>query len=260
MIDPAIAGRNFVVTGGTKGVGRSTAELFLAQGANVAVSARDGKAGAEAVAEMAEGASGEVFFAEGDAADAAGVERFIDASKERFGQLDGLIANVGLMHIGTALSTSLEDWRRVLDTNLSSAFYLAKYGVPALEEAGGGTIVLTAGELGLVGARETIAYCAAKGGLVNFTRALAVDCAPSGIRVNCVCPGPIDTPLLREWYASAEDPAALQRAQEEPVLLKRVATADEVAMASLVMSSQLSSYQTGTLILVDGGLTASYGL
>lgn len=248
-----------LVTGATEGAGFATARLFGLEGAAVVISGRSAEKGERALdALRAEGI--EAVFLAGDAADPHSVESLVRRADKHYGRLDHLVANVGLMAIGTAEDTELDVWRQVIDLNLTSAFLLAKYGLPVVARGGGGTMVLTAGELGLVGARATVAYCAAKGGVINLSKALAVDAAEHGIRVNCVCPGPIDTPLLHEWYASAEDPAALKASQEDPVLLKRVASADEVARATLFLSSDDSSYTTGSNLMVDGGLTASYGL
>jgi NAD(P)-dependent dehydrogenase (short-subunit alcohol dehydrogenase family) len=121
-------------------------------------------------------------------------------------------------------------------------------------------VILTASELGLVGAAESAAYCASKGGVVNLTRALAIDSASLGVRVNCLCPGPIDTPMLRGWYATGADPVAFERRQVEPVLLKRHGRPEEIADAALFLASDSSSFMTGAMLTVDGGATSWYGL
>ena len=164
------------------------------------------------------------------------------------------------MPTGTAPETSEDAWRLAIDVNLGGAFRLAKFGIPALVRAGGGSIVLTASELGLVGASNAAAYCASKGGVVNLTRAMAIDCGPLGIRVNCLCPGPIETPMLREWFEEASDPAEAERVQTEPVLLGRIGRPHEIADAAVHLASDASSYMTGSMMVVDGGATAWYGL
>jgi NAD(P)-dependent dehydrogenase (short-subunit alcohol dehydrogenase family) len=171
-----------------------------------------------------------------------------------------LYASAGVMPTGTAPETSEEDWRLAIEVNLGGCFRLAKFGIPALQRAGGGSIILTASELGLVGASRSAAYCAAKGGVVNLTRALAIDCGPLGIRVNCLCPGPIETPMLRDWLNAAPDPAGAERVQVSPVLLGRIGRPDEIAEAALHLASDASSYATGSITVVDGGATAWYGL
>jgi NAD(P)-dependent dehydrogenase (short-subunit alcohol dehydrogenase family) len=120
-------------------------------------------------------------------------------------------------------------------------------------------VILTASELGLVGASRSAAYCAAKGGVVNLVRALAIDAAPLGVRVNCLCPGPVDTPMLRGWLESG-DRAELERIQIEPVPMKRFGRPVEIAEAVVFLASDASSFMTGSVLVVDGGVTASYGL
>jgi NAD(P)-dependent dehydrogenase (short-subunit alcohol dehydrogenase family) len=171
-----------------------------------------------------------------------------------------LYANAGVLESGTAPETSLETWQRIIDVNLSGQFHLVKYGIPALVEAGGGSIILTASELGLVGASECVAYCAAKGGVVNMTRALAIDCAPHGIRVNCICPGPIRTNMIERFFAEADDRDEVERRQIEPVLLKRLGEPEEIARTAVHLASDESSYTTGAIHVVDGGITTGYGL
>src|SRR6266498_2477886 len=133
----------------------------------------------------------------------AGKVAVVTGAEEAYGAVHVLYASAGVMPTGTAPETSEADWRLAIEVNLGGAFRLAKFGIPALRRAGGGAIVLTASELGLVGASQAAAYCAAKGGVVNLTRALAIDCGPLGIRVNCLCPGPIETPMLRGWFDAA---------------------------------------------------------
>jgi len=188
------------------------------------------------------------------------VRELVHEARAAFGRLDVLYGNAGLLETGTAPATSEATWRRVLDTNLAGQFHLAKHGIPLLAQDGGGSIVLTASELGLVGASECVAYCAAKGGLINMTRALAIDCAPLGIRVNCVAPGPVRTGLLEGFFASSPDPAATEARQVEPVLLRRIAEPEEIARAALHLACEESSYTTGSVMVVDGGATAWYGL
>jgi NAD(P)-dependent dehydrogenase (short-subunit alcohol dehydrogenase family) len=144
--------------------------------------------------------------------------------------------------------------------NLAGQFYLAKYGIPALIRSGGKVILFTASELGTVGASATVAYCAAKGGVINMTRAVAIDCAPHGIRVNCLCPGPVETPMLRDWINADPNPQQLEQIQKTPVLMKRFGTPEEIAEVALFLASDASSFMTGAVIVADGGATAWYGL
>lgn len=255
----SLGGKVAVVTGATSGIGRESCIRFAAAGAKVVVAGRRVEAGASVVSEI-EGDGGSARFVETDVRDPTAVEHLIAAAEEAFGQVDVLVSAAGVMPTGTAPETSVEAWRLAIDTNLAGPFYLAKYGIPALLRAGGGSIVVIASELGLVGARESAAYCAAKGGLVNLVRALAVDHAPQGVRVNCLCPGPIDTPLLQSWFASGPDPEARKQRQIEPVPLGRLGRSAEIAEAALFLASDASSYFAGSIVVADGGATSWYGL
>jgi NAD(P)-dependent dehydrogenase (short-subunit alcohol dehydrogenase family) len=259
MGDGRLAGKVAVVTGGTSGLGRAGAIRFAREGANVAVASRREEEGRRVVDEISS-AGGEALFFRTDVRVSQDVEALVAQAEDRFGKIDVLYASAGVMLTGTAPETTDEVYEQVLDVNVGGSFRLAKYGIPALVRAGGGSIVLTASELGLVGAREAVAYCASKGAVVNMTRALAVDCGELGIRVNCLCPGPIDTPMLRDWFEAGEDPAELERRQTEPVLLKRVGEPEEIAETALFLASDASSFMTGAVVVADGGATAWYGL
>jgi NAD(P)-dependent dehydrogenase (short-subunit alcohol dehydrogenase family) len=254
-----LAGKVAVITGATSGLGRAGAIRFAAEGARVVAASRREDQGKQVVRQI-EDQGGKAIFVRCDVTSSDDVEALIGAAERAYGAAHVLYASAGVMPTGTAPETSDEDWRLAIEVNLGGAFRLAKFGIPALQRAGGGSIILTASELGLVGASSAAAYCAAKGGVVNLTRALAVDCGPLGIRVNCLCPGPIETPMLRDWFNAAPDPAEAERIQTTPVLLGRIGLPDEIADAALHLASDASSYATGSVTVVDGGATAWYGL
>lgn len=258
-MDQPLAGKVALITGATSGIGRASAIRFGAAGASVVVSGRDAARGAQVVAAI-RGAGGDATFIRADASDPAEVERLVGAAEAWVGHLDIAYQSAGVMYSGTAQETPVTDFRAIIEVNLGGPFYLAKYAMPALERSGGGVLLLTASELGKVGAAQTVAYCAAKGGVINMVRALAIDGAPLRIRVVGLAPGPIDTPMLQAWVAGSDDPAAATVAQTQPVLLKRFGTADEMAEAALFLASSAASYMTGATLVVDGGATAWYGM
>ena len=253
-----LQGRVAVVTGGSSGLGRAGALRFAAEGARVAIGSVQPDQGAAVVAEI-EAAGGEATFLETDVRRPDDVAALIAGTEQRCGRIDVLYASAGVMTTGTAEETSEDTYQLAVDVNLGGCFRLAKFGIPALARAGGGSVILTASELGLVGASSAAAYCAAKGGVVNLTRALAIDAAPQQVRVNCLCPGPIDTPMMQGWYETG-DRAELERIQVTPILLKRIGRPREIADAALFLATDESSFMTGATLPVDGGATAWYGL
>jgi NAD(P)-dependent dehydrogenase (short-subunit alcohol dehydrogenase family) len=253
-----LEGRVAVITGGSSGLGRAGAKRFAAAGAKVAIGALQPGQGADVAGEIT-AAGGEAFYQDTDVRNPADVEALVTAAERRWGRIDVLYASAGVMPVGSAPDTSEDDYQLAVDVNLGGCFRLAKYGIPALARAGGGSVVLTGSEIGIRGASGAAAYCASKGAVVNLTRALAIDSAPLGVRVNCLCPGPIDTPMLRAWFQTG-DPAELERTQIAPLLLGRLGRPEEIAEAAFFLASDASSYMTGAVFVVDGGATCWYGL
>ncbi len=254
-----LTGKVAIVTGANSGIGAAVAAQFAQAGAVIVGAARR-EAEGQAVVEAIRTRGGTADFVRTDVSSPGDVEKLVRGAEERHGRVDILVSNAGMLANGTAVDTSIELWHQVIDTNLAGAFYLAKYGIPALRRAGGGAMVVVASELGLVGAKETVAYCAAKGGLINMVRAISLDVAGEGIRVNTLCPGPIDTPMLRDWVASADDPKALEADQLRPIPLGRLGQAEEIARAALFLASGGGSYMSGSVLVADGGATSWYGL
>ncbi len=260
MAEKRLAGKVVIITGGNSGIGRASSVLFAREGAKVVIGARNATSGESVVKEIQEEGQGEALFVKTDVSQPGAIENLVRTAVSHFGRLDVLYGNSGIMEVGTAPETSLETWRRIIDINLSGNFYLVKYGIPELIKYGGKSVILTASELGTVGAKGLVAYCASKGGIVNMVRALAIDCGPLGIRVNCLAPGPVDTPMLRDWFKDAEDPKALEDTQTKPILLGRFGTPEEIAEVALFLATPASSFLTGSLVVADGGCTSWYGL
>ncbi|MEX2211517.1 MAG: glucose 1-dehydrogenase [Gaiellaceae bacterium] len=248
-----LEGKVVVITGAGGGMGREAALLFSEEGAGVCVADVDGEAAERTAAEARE-----AFAVQVDVADPASVKAMLGAAAERYGGIDVLYNNAGISPADDAsiLETEPEAWERVLDVNAKGVFLCCKYGIPHLLDRGGGSVINVASFVALMGAATSqIAYTASKGAVLSLTRELAVEFARRGVRVNALCPGPVETPLLlRIW---GEDPAAAQRRLVH-LPMGRLARPREIVNAALFLASDESSYVTGATFLVDGGLTAAY--
>lgn len=260
MAEGKLEDKVVIITGGTSGIGRSATLLFCKEGAKVVIGARNEEAATQVIRQVENDGRGTAHFVKTDVSQSDQVQFLVKSAIDLYGRLDVLYANSGIVVRGSAPETSISDWQKIMDVNLGGSFFLAKYGIPHLNDAGGGAVIITASELGMVGARNSVAYCAAKGALINMTRALAVDCGQLGIRVNCLAPGPIDTPMLRESINRNENPEEFEASQFDPVLLGRFGTPEEIAEVALFLASDASSFMTGSLIVADGGSTAWYGM
>jgi len=175
---------------------------------------------------------------------------------QQWGRIDILVNNAGIYRQGSAVDTSLGDWEQVLAVNLTGAFLCTKHAVPIMCRNGGGVIVNVASEAGLVGIRNQVAYNVSKAGVIALTRSCAVDMAALGIRVNCVCPGTTDTPLVQAAVRRSADPVAARRQLEEVRPLNRLGLPGEIASAILYLASSEAAYATGSVLSIDGGYTA----
>ncbi|MGH9247164.1 MAG: glucose 1-dehydrogenase [Acidimicrobiales bacterium] len=249
-------GKVALVTGGASGMGRVASALFVAEGARVVLADVADEAG-EATASALREAGGEAAYVHADVSQATEVEAAVAAAVTRYGALTVLYNNAGIFAAedDSVTSTGEEVWHRTIDINLKGVFLGCKYGVPAMIESGGGSIVNVASFVALMGAATPqVAYTASKGGVLAMTREIAVEFARKGVRCNALCPGPIDTPLLQELLA---DPARRQRRLVH-IPMGRFGHAEEVAKAALFLASDDSSYMTGASLVVDGGITAAY--
>jgi NAD(P)-dependent dehydrogenase (short-subunit alcohol dehydrogenase family) len=248
-------GRTVFVTGAAMGIGRATAQQFALAGARVALVDRDLQALDAACAELQ--GSGRVASFEADVADAGAVDRAVRACVDAFGGLDILVNNAGV-HFARAIDEYQPDEiDQLLDVNLKGALHAVRSALPSLRRAKG-VIVSVSSMTGLVGQDRGAVYVATKGALISLTKALALELAPDGIRVNCVCPAGVDTPLMRSWAATLPDPEAVLRDQAAMHLTRRLAHADEIASAILFLASPAASFITGITLPVEGGATLGY--
>lgn len=242
-----------IVTGAGSGIGLATACRLAAEGATLVLS--DVRPAAGAVAELVASSSA-ISFEETDVADADAVDRLFDAAVARHGRVDILVHSAGVALVADVVDTTVGDWERLIGVNLTGAFLCNRAAVRHMRTSGGGSIVNVASEEGLVGGTLSAAYCASKGGVVQLTRAVALDHARQGIRVNAVCPGPVETPLLQEFFDGKQNPAEAQRRVEASIPMGRLGHPDEIAAVIAFVASAEASLLTGSVIVADGGLTA----
>ncbi len=247
-------GKRVLITGASRGIGYATAQEFLALGARVAVNGRTEQSVATAIAKL--GGSDDLIAAPGSVGTVDGCESIVRTAIEGLGGLDVLVNNAGVSIDSTIEDTDEAIWDETVDINLKGTFFCVRAALPALRESEGAAIVNMASVAGLQGSAEGAAYCASKGGVVNLTRALAIELAPE-LRVNCVCPGWVDTDMLRRDYVDlADDPAAAEREAIEEAPLKRVATPEEIAKAIAYLASHDARFMTGVALPIDGGTSA----
>jgi NAD(P)-dependent dehydrogenase (short-subunit alcohol dehydrogenase family) len=249
-----LEGKVALITGGTEGIGFATARLFLKEGAKVAVSSRSPEKGAKAISELR--MLGEVIFVEGDVSKSCDASRMVESTVSEFGRIDIVFNNAGVFVEKTADLTTEEEWDRLIDINLKGTFLVSKYAIPHMRRQGGGVIINNSSDAGLVGNRVSAAYCASKGGVTLLTKAMALDHAKDNIRVNCVNPGVIDTPMVAQEASLSGDPDKYMRQMDRDHPMGRIGKPEEVAKAVLFLASNESSFVTGTALSVDGGLTA----
>ena len=247
-----LSGRTVIVTGGASGIGRGCAEFLLGVGASVAVFDLDEAKGREFEA----ASKGRARFFRCDVADGASVRDAVEAVDLAYGGLYGFVHCAGVIRRKNAPDLEERDWDLVVDVSLKGAYLLAKYAMPRMAQAGGGSAVLIGSGWGVKGGPNAVSYCAAKGGVVNLTRALAIDHGAQNIRVNCVCPGDVDTPLLRDEARQLgyDLDKWLAESAERPI--HRLGTPEDIAKAVYFFLSDLSPWASGSILVIDGGGTA----
>lgn len=251
-----LAGRSVVLTGASSGIGRASALRFAREGARVLLASHLEAPCRELVQEI-ESAGGTASFQQTDVTVRADTERAIDVCVERYGSIDILFCNAGITLPKLLTDTTDDEIERVLAVNLLALMHAARYAIPImLGQATGGNILFTASKTGLVAQADSPVYCASKGAVVMLAKALALDYATRGIRVNALCPGIIDTPMLQEFAATRPDPDAAWRSYEVAQPMGRLGTAEECAEAALWLVSSEASFVTGVALPVDGGFTA----
>jgi meso-butanediol dehydrogenase / (S,S)-butanediol dehydrogenase / diacetyl reductase len=247
-----------VVTGGASGIGSACAHELTGLGAAVAIIDRDGAAGCHTIEELrAKGATAE--FIQADVSLAYEVQAAVGQVVSKLGGIDILVSNAGIQRYGTVTTTSEGEWDEVLNVNLKGAYLMSRFVIPEMIRKGGGAIVIMGSVQSHTAQRNSVAYVVSKHALLGLTRSMSLDYAKDGIRVNCVCPGAIDTPLL-QWAASLDqNPDRVLETCNKAHILGRIGQPREVAHAVAFLASDLASFMTGSILTVDGGLLVPAG-
>jgi NAD(P)-dependent dehydrogenase (short-subunit alcohol dehydrogenase family) len=246
----ALQGKRALITGAASGIGRATALLFAQEGASLVLADTDSAAG-QAVAAEIESSGGVAIFTACDVSRSQDCTRAAGLAVERLGGIDILVNAAGVAVRSSVLDLTEEDWDRVMDINAKSVYLMTRQVIPHMGRSA--SIINLGSGWGLVGGPRAVAYCASKGAVVLMTKAMAIDHGPQGVRVNCLCPGDTDTPMLQREARQLGMPEAdfLRQAADRP--LGRIGTPAEIAQAALFLASDASSYMTGATLLVDGG-------
>ncbi len=249
-----LKGRRALVTGGASGIGFAVAKRFVAEGAEVVIADLNDEQSSAAIAQLGSKCGKTV----GDVSKLADAERMVNEAVAKMGALDILINNAGIETMGSVTTAQDEEWERQININLNGVYRMSRFAVPKIIEAGGGTIVNMSSVGGLVAVKEFSAYGASKAAVIQLTRSMAADYAEHNIRVNAVCPGAADTPLLQRSCTrlGGGNPDEIRKVFASFTLLKRIATAEEIAAAILFLASEESSFVTGVALPVDGGFSA----
>ena len=249
------AGKVAVVTGAGAGIGLAAATALAREGARLAIVDLDAHAGEIAVHQCVNYRTQAKFF-DCNIAVPEEVDRMVTDVTSEWGRIDILVNNAGIYIQGDVIRTAPVDWEKILAVNLTGAFLCTRAVIPVMIQQGGGVIVNVGSEAGLVGIGNQVAYNVSKAGIIALTRSCAVDFAPHGVRVNCVCPGTTETPLVQAAVQRSEDPIAARRKLEAVRPLNRLGKPEEIASAILYMASDEAGYATGSILSIDGGYTA----
>jgi len=246
-------GKVALITGGNSGIGLATARIFTKEGACVVLAARNKERGKQALTDL-QAPGSEVIFLSCDVRSPADCEQTVLQTSKAFGRLDILFNNAGVIYIEhSVVDTPKAEWDETLGVILTGTYNMSRYAIPEMFKTGGGAIINNSSVFGLVASKGVAAYCAAKGGLIMLTKAMALDHASQGIRVNCICPGSVDTPMLQSEMMILGGEEIMRPAFAARHPLNRISSPDEVARSVLFLACDDSSFITGAALPIDGG-------
>lgn len=247
-----LQGKSIIVTGATSGMGKAIAERFISEGASVILSGRDSKRGLELENSLNLSGKRSVFI-EGDISKPEVNEHLVAEAVRNFGKLDIIVTNAGKLGLGSVTDISLEEWDETISTNLNSVFYLSRYAIPEIKKFGKGVILVNSSIAAFKSFPNHAAYCASKAALVALVKEMALDFGPE-IRVNTICPGPVDTPLIWDSAKAFENPETIVQQTASNTLMKRLGKPEDIASLALFLISDESSWITGSAFTIDGGI------
>lgn len=242
-----------IITGAQRGIGYAIARRYLDEGAHVVLA--DLNDAHEQLPGL-NGAQGTASFVKTDVSIDSQVRALVSKTLELHGRVDILVNNAGIEFAKTVVTTTEDEWDRLMAVNLKGVFLCSRAVIPVMQQQGSGVIINVASELGLVGEAGVAAYCASKGGVVMLSKAMAIDHGPQGIRVNCLCPGPVTTQLLEDVFAGSDDPEGMRRTFESQTVLKRLGRPEDIAAAAAFLASDDAAFMAGSDLVIDGGWTA----
>ena len=245
-------GKVAIVTGAGTGIGRAIALAFAREGARVALVGRRNKPIEAVAAEIGDAA----ICIPGDVSRNKDVQRVVEVTLKKFGKLNVLVNNAGVLIAGTAESLTERDWNQTFEINVKGVWLLSRAALAPMREAGGGSIINLSSVVGLIGARNRVAYSASKGAVTLLTKAMALDHGAEGIRVNCICPGIVETELVADFVRKAPDPRAARSARIALHAIPRFGTPEDIAECAVYLASEESKWVTGAAFPVDGGYLA----
>jgi len=248
-----LSGKIAIITGGASGIGRSAVSLFAREGAKVVIADVDA-ALAETAVEQMKGAGGKICSVPTDVSNASQVKRMVQVAIDKYGRLDILFNNAAINPTGSVTDMAEEVWDKEMAVNLKGIFLCSKYAIPEMKKVGGGVIINTASIAGIMANANNCAYCTSKGGVIMLTKQMAIDYASFNIRVNCICPGFTQTPMLEAFFHAQPDPKAARRAVAAIHPIGRIGNPEDIAYGALYLASDEASWVTGTALVIDGGL------